>query len=178
MLSSGYWRIVKVVGLAVVAVCGCVTAGTIGPTGCLNNSCYGGQYSLDANLLPSGQNSDWWRITFSADLSGYNGPSSANYVASLAVKLVDSDSSILGVNNVSAPTNGTWKMVPGGASNSGCNGSGTVGSVSSMLLAVAAKCSLGRERLITPGLSTSTCRREHSCRLPQSRQISILPTAC
>lgn len=126
MLSCGFsWRIVKVIGMALVALCGCVTAGTIGPTGCLNNSCYGGQYSLDANFLQSsGQNSDWWRITFTSDLEGYNGPALGKHVASLAVKLVDSNSSIIGVDNISAPTSGTWDMVPGGASNNGCNGSG------------------------------------------------------
>jgi hypothetical protein len=100
-----------------------LTAGTIGPD-C--GSCFGGVYSVSADLLSTAGLQQTWRVTYDLDLTGYNGPSTATYVSAVAAKVVsgpnlyDWETAVPG----GTPTNGTWVDKTGGLSNGGCNGSG------------------------------------------------------
>lgn len=105
-----------------------VHAGTIGPTGCANNSCFGGVYSLDAFMSGSTATTETWRVTYSLDLSGYTG-AVTDFVRSLAIQVV-SASNLLSVANVFNPTTGNWALDSGNVSNVSATSNGCSGSTS------------------------------------------------
>jgi hypothetical protein len=98
-------------------------AGTIGPD-C--DSCFGGVYSISADLLSAAGSQETWRVTYGIDLTGYNGPSEATFVSSLAAKVV-SGPNLFDWETVvpdGTPTGGTWNDTTGNLNSGGCDGSG------------------------------------------------------
>jgi hypothetical protein len=87
-------------------------------------TCQGSIYTLDfvkapADLYTDGS-FDTWRVTLTIDTTGYTGD--GQYIDEVAVKI---SSYVDKATLVDAPDGGTWKLLNGGISASGCSGSGS-----------------------------------------------------
>jgi len=103
---------------------GVLQAGTIGP---LCDSCFGGIYSLESTLIDDSISGvETWRIEYGLDLSGFSSTPDADYVTSLAAKVV-SKPNLISWDTVmpgGTPTLGVWIDTLGGLNSGDCSGSG------------------------------------------------------
>lgn len=99
-----------------------LSASTLGPD-CA--SCFGGVYTVSSSLKATSADGtrQTYRVTYELDLSGYNGPSTVDYIGSIALKGV-SGPNLYSAATFSAPTSGVWKQTYGNANSGGCDGSG------------------------------------------------------
>ena len=112
-------------GLLVLLSAVGLSAATIGP-GADCDTCLGGAYGLSADLLSATDSQETFRITYSIDLSLYNGPAAATYVSALAAK-VASGPNLYSWETVlpgGTPTDGVWVDETGNLNSGGCDGSG------------------------------------------------------
>jgi hypothetical protein len=97
-------------------------AGSVGPS-CA--TCFGGIYSLNAELKSSNATTETWNFTYSIDTSEYTGPATGKYITAVAAKVSSKK-----VTPISLDTNfgGSWLPLSNlSLSNLGCLGSGGAG---------------------------------------------------
>lgn len=116
-------RVIPAVSTLVFLLSPLAVGGTLGP---VCDSCFGGVYTLDYfEKEVDGIGNDTYTLTFTLDLSGFNGPATVSTVNNLAVKAV-SGPNFVSATTISAPTGvlGDWTQTGGNLNSNGCTGSG------------------------------------------------------
>ena len=99
-----------------------LSAGTIQGADCLNNSCFGGIYTLDATYVSGTATTEMWRIEYKLDTRGI-AESGVSYIGSIAAKVTSDKNAV--ATTVINPTSGGWSApVPGNLNSNGCGGKG------------------------------------------------------
>jgi hypothetical protein len=94
-------------------------ANSIGGPGSSCGTCQGSTYTLQYALESTSGGNSTYDITYTIDTSTYTG--TATNLSSAAVKVAGASDIALGTTTLDSTPGGTWNVVDGGVSNSGCH---------------------------------------------------------